>query len=171
MRITHLTHITTTTGDSRESPRSEVANSIISNLRDMIEALERDWVCNVPGQGGAFVIRRIGTGSLDSAAWTIHEPNARPMVTFVVAMTNDEGRRVWRQVVQGAELEARALGRDLPVSAAKPPQAPWLGVSLHLHALRPELLPAMQWLADFERCIAWAWIEHVWGAAQNLRAH
>lgn len=60
----------------------------------------------------------------------------------------------------GAPLAWRSLHRRPSrngVPAPQEPEAPWCAVLLH------KTLPlggdATLWLGDFERCVAWAWIE------------
>lgn len=41
-----------------------------------------------------------------------------------------------------------------------PPRPPWLAV--RMEAMAPSIPPAdLLWLADFERTLAWAWLDHV----------
>lgn len=92
------------------------------------------------------------------ACWAISEPQGPALVTMAVAMRPRQGAGLWRTL-------HNLLGGAMPPLVTDPatqPPAPWLAVALHLPALLPAPHPALHWLGDAERCIAWAWIEHVW---------
>lgn len=62
------------------------------------------------------------------------------------------GSMLWRNLHNffGEHINASVL-------ADEPPPAPWCGVVLHIGAV---LYPkTMKWLGDYERCMAWAWLE------------
>jgi hypothetical protein len=72
-----------------------------------------------------------------------------PLVTIAVAAKSKVSARLWSE-----------LQRPIPGSspaAGDPPRAPWVAARLYpTLALDPD---AAVWLGDFERCLAWAWIE------------
>lgn len=57
--------------------------------------------------------------------------------------------KLWHLLWTGVE------GPAVPVDAQ--PDAPWCAVRLELGILAD--LPAAEWLGDFERCLAWTWLE------------
>ena len=77
------------------------------------------------------------------------------MARFAVgADGGDHARAAWDAVA--------AEGATDPASLRRPP-APWLIVAL-LPALTAWDRTRWDWLGDFERCLAWAWLELVEGA-------
>lgn len=74
-----------------------------------------------------------------------------PLVTFGVAAHSRCGARLWRTMHEG---------RELATSGSPCPPEPWIAVIVHPTSVAaPE---AFAWLADFERCVAWAWVAR-WG--------
>lgn len=74
-----------------------------------------------------------------------------PIITMAVAIDPRCGRELW------AELH-KEPSSSLATSPAEPPKTPWLAARLDVGgALHRE---TMDWLGDFERCLAWAWIEN-----------
>lgn len=83
---------------------------------------------------------------------------APPLVTFGVAKRRRQGRDLWAMMV--AQHGARP--------GTRMPGEPWCAVALHpALALDPE---ADAWLGDFERCVAWTWIEQR-GALKTKNGH
>lgn len=69
-----------------------------------------------------------------------------PLVTFAVAQDSANGDDLWE----------RLAGRFGAAPGLRKPPEPWCGVVVH-----PALAldgAARDWLGDFERCVAWAWI-------------
>lgn len=90
------------------------------------------------------------------AVWAISELQGPALVTFAVAMRPRPAAALWRELHAHQEpMMPRATTPDAP------PPHPWLAVMLHLPALMPPH-PALDWLGDAERCIAWAWIDRIW---------
>jgi hypothetical protein len=94
------------------------------------------------------------------AVWSISEPQGPALVTLALAMRARAGSGVWRALQELGAMDEDARAR---ICRADPPPAPWLAVALHLPSLLPVPHPALHWLGDAERCIAWAWIEEIFG--------
>lgn len=128
-----LAHYTLTTGHMEASPRSAVADDTMATLRPMLT--DGDHV--MPGFGGY------------SVATTTHGSRLRACVR------GPHGATIVMDVVCAAEDLAR-LGRQHKRELNVP-----------LPACLVEILPAatvdpaVHWVGDFERCLAWAWVEHV----------
>ena len=85
---------------------------------------------------------------------------ATPVVTFGVAADGKGSAELWRLLHQGG------AGKHA-TSPERPPAAPWIGARMESGAAstpRDDLL----WLANFERCLGWAFIER--RARTQLRA-
>lgn len=137
----HLSHYTMNTGDLRMSLRSEVADDVVAQLAPMLVPGEHDipgffpYLCNVETEGRLLVAEvRVRGLSL-------------PICTFCVYDSIADEDQAFRRL---GFIVARA-----PESKRTPP---CILVQLHDEALLHTA--AMLWMGDFERCLAWAWIEH-----------
>jgi hypothetical protein len=130
---TGMQHLTLDTGHTRASFRDELDPAVLERLRPM----------TVTGT------HRMPLGC--SAKVTVDGPAAlvtvsrgeAPLVTFGVAADEKGAAELWS-----------LIGRP---GVPKPPATPWLAVKLE-----PGLLlhrDHADWLGDFERCWAWAWLE------------
>lgn len=143
----HLTHYTLNTGHSRESPRSEVGDDIIERCRELIVTGEHSLP--FPGQ---FTIKTTNEGG--GLLATVFAGQV-PIVTIAVARTNEDAKTLWPQIEGLYHKVTEMPGhRQADWELAKEPvMLPWLSVAIIAQQF---YLP---WLGDFERCIAWAWIE------------
>ncbi len=152
-----LEHVTANTGHVRTSPRSEVADEVLSALRPLLAMSAVT--------GARFGVRH----PRDPWTWTATErpgalsaevlaPDGRPVARFAAGADGaDHARAAWDDVA--------ADGAKHPAGLARPP-APWLIVAL-LPALADWSGRAdspLEWLSDFPRCAAWAWLDLVEGA-------
>lgn len=153
-----LEHVTANTGHVRTSPRSEVADEVLSHLRPLL-ALSAVTGARIgvrhPGDPWTWE----ATEAPGALAVKVLAPDGRPVARFAAgADAGGHARAAWDAVA--------AEGAKHPASLARPP-APWLIVAL-LPALAdwPGCVdPARgEWLPDFQRCIAWAWLDLVEGA-------
>ena len=143
----HLHHITINTGHSHRSTAAEIDPKVLSlmqpYLQDMLAGKQRAMTQS--GNTSCRIGRHTGK-----------------MIEFVVAVGNERQTDALRFVVcrhSRAKAEAWALAGG----SCNPPQTPFLAVN----RLMPELqmlehgatLPDIMMLADFERCIAWAWLQ------------
>jgi hypothetical protein len=116
------------------------------------------------------------TLDLDGEAWPIHVElidsavlvgiflpsedghREKPVVAIGVSAHQSAGARVWQRLhAHAGEIDAR--------HSTSPPDAPWIGVSLDLYAVTVVSLEnfaasisLMGWLGDFERCLAWGFV-------------
>ena len=161
--IDYLHHITTSTGHTRRSPRSEVADDTLAIVRPILRAALRGRAA-IPGVPDGYSITAASEGdSLIATVWHDHEwpPSATvgreqdhapriatdpyaPLVTIGVARSDADALALWAQL--------RTHG---DVALDRPPPAAWCAAVIHQTiALYPD---AAHWLGDFERCLAWAW--------------
>lgn len=136
--MTTINHYTITTGHNRVSPRSEVSDDVIAALRPMLRTGEHA----MPGGFDGYRVRVTIEGSVLAATVSHVVPGvAVPLVTML------------------AVRDAEGLARAVRVTGAIPASeltAPAVLVEVHASASGNE---ALDWLGDFERCLAWAWIE------------
>lgn len=155
-----LEHITLNTGHTRRSPRSEVGPGIVEALRPILErALTGTPTPIPPGQGYTLtggVRGRCASFTVWSRSLLIwpedDQAQRAPVVEIGVAGHSRCGAPLWRT------LHALAARLDLPVKTdpGRCPPEPWCAALLYPGAvLAPD---AMDWLGDFERCLAWAWL-------------
>lgn len=147
-----IPHLTLNTGHVRQSPRHEVSRDAIEILRPLLVEGTRP----LPGQFRDYNLKSSPAGSCLLA--TIVGPGGRPCVTFGVAGSGHESGLLWSQLrstyYRFSEIPPLASA-DLPAPPDEPP-CPWLA-SVVLLATPDEA----HWIADLERCCAWAWLEHV----------
>lgn len=130
-----LNHYTITTGHNRVSPRSEVTAEVIAALQPLLSSGEHA----MPGPPGYRVRVTIDGSAL---AATVRRGDS-PLVTVLVCP------------------DATALARATRATGAIPSvplSPPVLLIDVHPTASGD---PSLSWLGDFERCLAWAWIERV----------
>lgn len=129
-----MNHYTLNTGHNRESPRSEVSDDAIAVCRQLLSPGRHQ----LPGVIGGYTL----AVPLADFGWlgTVYQARA-PIATIGVAVDERDATIIWPAIVKmyGADVEA--------------PPLPWCAVVLHV------VSPAYEWLGDFERCMAWAWIE------------
>lgn len=134
-----MQHVTLTTGDTRWSPRAEVDDRLMGLLVDHLAALLHG---------------RAPVPSLPE--WTAHGTREH---NVLVATLEYQGAPILSFAVVPADGDAAAIARLLgsPGAPIATP-GPWCLVRLYptIAALdRADL----GWLGDYERCLAWAWLD------------
>lgn len=132
-----LCHYTIQTGDIRRSPRSEVGDDVIEALRPLLVSGAHP----VPRVDGFSV--RVSTERRTLMA-TVSQGDA-PLVTFAVAADRAGLAHV-------SELMRVPAGADV-----------WLPACLVEVHPTIVLAQGVGWLGDYERCVAWAWVERCAG--------
>lgn len=152
---TSIEHLTLNTGHSVPSPRSEVSDEIIALVQR--ELLPRSESA-IPGVGAGWKVKlsRLGTAQM----FDIHYFGT-PVVSCGLATDTEAADLVWPQL-RNLHSHARGcletLPSEWPFEPVKPRSVPWLGVVLlpTVVMVPPEDL---DWLGDFERCLAWGILE------------
>lgn len=148
-RVKYINHITLSTGHTARTSRADVTDDTITALRPWLKAA-MDYVdpYQLPGPLGArdgFVMAASVThGGLICHVGQIDDG---PLVTFGIAERSRQSGELW------AWLCAQYGSRE----ALAAPATPWCAV-----ALRPAYMlqhGVSAWIGDFERCIAWTWLE------------
>jgi hypothetical protein len=129
-----LQHYTVETGHCRISPRSEVSEQAVAVLQPLLTTGEHD----VPGM---FGYRCRVTVFATVLAATVVARSGAPLITTLVCP--DANSLVIARDVLALPHDAKLL----------PPCA-----LVRLHPTIVLDLLAADWLGDFERCIAWAWL-------------
>ena len=142
-------HITLNTGHSRQSPRSEVAEHVIDRMRPLCEPGCHDlpmgdgWqLQTTPGESGGLL-------------FTVQHYD-EPVVMCCVAGNEVAAAEMW-PVLESFYLD---LTDRVPHSAAgwqapkQPGSTPWLAIVL-VSLTKSDV----DSLRDFERCLAWAWLD------------
>lgn len=149
----YIHHITLTTGYTRRSYRSEVDASLMAPLqtllsealaagRDGVAILDTGCTMTCAAQGRCLGISVFGPPVEDMPA----------LIAYIgIAPRARCGATLWRGM---HHYFGSGMVETIPDSL---PPAPWCGAVLHVGA---QLYPdTMDWLGDYERCMAWAWLE------------
>ena len=132
MSSRYIWHLTLDTGHGRPSPRSEVADGSVAQIAGWLDS---DAFEPLPGYRCALTYR-----SEHCFEAELYSPAGGLMASMAFASHARCGAALWRRVV----------------SKRHKPAEPWLAV-----LLGPGIVgdPAVDWLGDFERCLAWAFLE------------
>lgn len=141
----------------RESRRSEVGDDVASRLRYLLALACAGEAAPVDvGLSGWVMTARERPGSLSVR---VYAPNGLPVAVFAAGAEHEAPRgrdEAWRRVVGEALWFVDGASPDAP-PLAKPPEPPWLiGAQLPAILAYPD---SVGWLADLERCAAWAWLD------------
>lgn len=136
-----LKHYTLNTGHTRASPRAEVADNVLP----VVAPLLLPGTHRVPGVRGGYEL----VVPASPAGWlgTVFQAKA-PIATIGIAATEEDAAVIWPAMLANYKPDSPWY-----MQPAKQPALPWCSALLFLNA------PAHEWLGDFERCLAWAWIE------------
>lgn len=143
LKPTHIEHMTLTTGHTRSSPRSEVADDVVEILKPLVAS----GVGVLGDTGWSFGIM-YGHGS---CCFIIFHGSHR-IATCYVAWTPEGTAAVWPLAASLADK----TGADTP--PGPPGRVPWLAVILMPEVMNVSLDIIME-AGDLERCIAWTVIE------------
>lgn len=147
MNDRYLEHLTLTTGHSRRSPRSEVPDEVVSTLRLWLDrALAGGDMEPLPGD----LEQRFGAVAVKGAGLIVTLYNLElgapvGIVKFGVAGRSRHSRECWKILTSVAATDA------------KQPAVPWCAAVLYPAAF--DCIDDLPWVGDFERCVAWAWLE------------
>lgn len=143
-----MIHYTLNTGHSRVSPRAEVADHVIPLCRPLLAVGEHP----IPNCAGYFL-----TVPVCQFGWagTVRRGKDRPLVTIGLADRVEAATEIWPQL-EGLYLRLtdKRPFAGIDFAAPKQPESlPWCAAITIL----PD--PAVHWLGDLERCLAWTWME------------
>jgi len=152
----YITHLTLTTGHTRESPRSEVDDEFLATFR---KRLLNQW----PPRSGHTMVRSLAPympkysirmrklpDRHNAVIEILSKRNKnRTFVSFGVCWSEQHAEKIW-SLLEELEGSQGAIG-----SIPERPKAPWIAVVPHVRQLLRDPKP-LQWAGDFERVIAWA---------------
>ncbi|PTT75337.1 hypothetical protein DBR42_29145 [Pelomonas sp. HMWF004] len=155
--MTYINHITLQTGHNRRSPRAEVSDAILKLLAPWIDsalASGQPVPLPVPALSHFAATATVEDGALLVTLFAPAGPHTpgkpadarMPMVTLGVAQRSRHGAGLWPLLTA---MPGTAPGIERPGE-------PWCAVAMHptITAYRGDV----NWMGDFERCVAWAWI-------------
>ena len=141
--MSYIYHITLDTGDIATTPRSDASDHALSVLAPHLKRAITTGRDIIPTQNFTLMASHRGGALLA----TILTMGGLPILTFGVAPTSRVSAKLW---------DALTSNREYQADPGDPPPAPWIAVRMEAAASQSTLDP---WMADYERCIAWAWIE------------
>jgi hypothetical protein len=160
---TAFDHVTLNTGHSCPQARDSVSADVAEMMAKLIQAgLESGGWTNLDFDGAAWPVH---VEVIDSALLAgIFLPSAdvrreNPVAAIGVSVKPFAGVKVWHRL--------RAHATDLDASAsALPPSTPWIAASLDTSTPASvgsvkdlaAFFSLMGWLGDFERCLAWGFV-------------
>lgn len=164
-----LVHLTLETGDSHRSPRAEVAQAAIESLRPLVLS----GLGEIPSKPG-FILRTTRAGT--AAMFTVERdatprapwPHGRcPIVTCGLAQTEEDAGHVWELLVKMHHNLYPTRGRSTRRTPeawrsqplTRPDTLPWLAVVAQPGLGLMKRADLVDWLGDFERCVAWTLID------------
>jgi hypothetical protein len=146
-----LYHLTVNTGHGRLSPRHEVRDDTLPAVTPLLSPGDHPLPFELGREGWHLVVPTCPAGWLG----TLYLRDV-PMATVAVAATAADEAALW-PALEALYLKVTDQG---PPAAAdwraphQPPGLPWCAA-----VLVGPLGAAAAWIGDFERCIAWAWLE------------
>lgn len=167
MRERWVYHVTMNTGHVRRSPRSEVSDGVIEMMLPLVDrALKGEHVpipgdleppgCTMTGGASGRCMSLLVAGAPLSQEAFPQAPVGKPVPIVEVGVAEHSrcGAKLWRALHE----MARNTGTRVSTSEDRCPPEPWVAALL-LSPGAAIYSDAMQWLGDFERCVAWTWIE------------
>jgi hypothetical protein len=143
-----IEHVILDTGHARRSPRSAIEDEIIRVLDASFDrAITTGAREPIPGWAPFSFNVTTEAGAAIVNLWR----EATPVVTFGIAADPASSPKLWRLLHEGG------AGKHA-TSPDRPPATPWIGARMEIGAAltAPDDL---LWIADFERCLAWAFID------------
>ena len=150
----HIEHVTLDSGHARRSARSEIDDEIVGALAAGLDrAIATKAREPIPGWAPFSYNVTAKAGAAMVTLWR----EGDPVVTFGIAADGKDSPKLWRLLHKGG------AGKHA-TTPDRPPAAPWIGARMEVGAAGTPPLDLML-IEDFERCLAWAFIE------RRARAH
>lgn len=148
--MTYIRHITLTTGHSRDSYPEEISPEALAVLAPLVRRIcagTITYAVPIPGIGTGYSIAgRCANGAMTATIYA-DGPPSEVIATIGVCADPRISATIWRALHQWG---------DTPVKTdpSSPPPVPWCAAALESAIARH--MDAVEWLGDFERCLAWA---------------
>jgi len=144
--MTHLHHVTLTSGDVARHRRDSFDGSAIAAAATLLDSILTGGKPEVsPGY------RAFGSHSGHSLLVTLVGPDDAPILTTGVALRSRSAPRLWRMLHDRPSL-------PIVTDPAAPPPAPWIADRLEIGAATDEV--ATTWTGRWAACVGWAWLEY-----------
>jgi hypothetical protein len=156
--VMYIYHLTLTTGHTARTSRADVGDEALAIVVPWLRrVVDTGQPAPLPAESlrhfSAIAFERDG-GLLVTVYGPIgpHTPGnpakaGLPLVTFAVAHRSRHGVQLWDMLIDSFPAHPAGI---------KQPATPWCATVLHPTAVAyPD---SLEWLADFGRCCAWAWI-------------
>lgn len=142
----YIYHITTNTGHARKSPRSEVSKYTAALLKPWIEEMIR-------GKLRAIVNERYFC--------RVVQHNSK-MIELVISRLNDNFKQIdLVRFVICNHSRKKIFAWNLVGGKGDAPNVPFCAVQLLTENFEQDDFPYTLIFADFERCIAWGWLDMI----------
>jgi hypothetical protein len=139
----HLNFITLNTGALSRAERSQIKDEALGIVATWLQNAVGGARTPLPGAyADCDAVVYMENGGL--VVTVFNGPD--PLVTFGVAQRSLHGQSLWSLLLANFAHEP----------SIERPREPWLAVAVHNTLFKH--LSATDWLADFEQCVAWAWI-------------
>jgi len=153
----YINNLTLTTGHNARTSRADVADDVLAIVAPWLQSIVstgQKTHLPVPALSHFSAVAYVQDGGLIVTVYGPSGPHREgqpasadiPLVTFGVAQRSRHSEPLWAMLLANFEHP----------EGIKQPTAPWCAVAMH-----PSIMAhasAIGWLADFERCVAWAWI-------------
>lgn len=146
--MNYINHITISTGHIARTSRADVGDDVIDLLAPWLNKMINTGVVDpfpVDGMGNYSAKAYTHAGGL---FMTVYNGDV-PLVTFAVAKRSRQSKPVWDRLLKSFQH----------ITDIKVPPVPWCAVAVHGTSILVDQ-EALSWLGDFERCVAWTWIEN-----------
>lgn len=146
METKFINHYTVNTNHLRESPRSEVTKEALEFCTEILNTM-------LTGKSADIVDSYKIHGTIEknyclAVIFKATDKNKTPLIKIGITNNENEAKTVWLAI---------ANNDDLPITNL--PSTPFVIARITDHGISDfELL---QWVGDFERVLAWAWIEKI----------
>jgi len=152
VEMSGIEHITLNTGHRRVSSHGEVAAWIYEPLSYVFPDDGNNHCVPMPefGDTHSLSVSRNGTNLLTTV---VQRSDGVSVVTVGIGLQPDSSTRTWRFLHKTAQLRCITRPQEVPVR-------PWVAARLEM-GLNISSLSFILTLGDFERCLAWAFLEHL----------
>lgn len=150
-----LYHLTVNTGDVYMSPRSEAGDRTVKLLTSATEI--GTW--ELPGPFKDYVVATSPMPTGCGPGFAVYRKPDIPLVVCAMAIKPSQHAPTWKYVehLYFKFTDTPEVARMDWESPHEPTELPWLAAILT--GLPEHIAEAAEWLGDFERCMAWAFIE------------
>ncbi|WP_448756891.1 lactate dehydrogenase [Aggregatibacter sp.] len=140
----YIYHVTTTTGHVRKSPRSEISADTTALLRPWVEDMIKGEL----------------RGIMDTHYSCRCEQHSSKMIEFVISRLSDDFKQtdLVRFIVCNHSRRKKVAWAWVG-GVGDAPEVPFCAAQLLNDNVIPEDLGYIPVFGDFERCIAWTWLE------------